>query len=197
MAVSHTTFSTKPPKSHDNLKVDLKVTVMLNYWNQFIKPYTEILSTISLSPMGRGEGGRLHTRYTENCEWWWYSRWPVVSPTSRYFRLRPLKSFTLLNVRSFRSHSYKSFRQPFSRFPFMVNWYYHHWVWSERRWKGLTRKRNDSRRWQTGRGLNHKPYSQSLLLKSIVHSWISMSQRMIQWCCVWRRKSVIVSMEDR
>ena len=31
MAVSQTTFSTKPPKSHDNLKVDLKVTVMLNY----------------------------------------------------------------------------------------------------------------------------------------------------------------------
>lgn len=168
---------------------------MLNYWHQFIKSYTEILSTISLSPMGRGEEGRLHTGYTENCGWWWYSRWPVVSPTSRYFRLRPPKSFTLLNVRSFRSRvTDKMFRQ---RFSFMVNWYYHHWVWSERWWNGLTRKRNDSRRRQAGRGLNRKPYSQSLPLKSIVHSWISMSQRMIQWCCVWRRKSVIVSMEDR
>ena len=68
MAVSQKTFSTKPPKSHDNLKVDLKVTVMLNYWNQFIKSYTEILSTISLSPMGRGEGeGCTHaTRKTAN-----------------------------------------------------------------------------------------------------------------------------------
>ena len=36
----------------------------------------------------------------------------------------------------------------------MVNWYYHHWVWSERWWNGLTRKRNYSRRKQTGRGLN-------------------------------------------
>ena len=113
MAVSQTTFSTKPPKSHDNLKVDLKVTVMLNYWNQFIKSYTEILSTISLSPMGRGEEGRLHTGYTENCGWWWYSRWPVVSPTSRYFRQRPLKSFTLLNVRSFRSRVIRCFANDF------------------------------------------------------------------------------------
>lgn len=172
---------------------------MLNYWNQFIKSYTEMLSTISLSPIGRGGGGRgrLHTRYTENCEWWCYSRWPVVSPTSRYFRLCPLKSFAL-NVRPVVSLAcYKSFRQRFSRFPFMVNWYYHHWVWSERWWNGLTRKRNYSRRKQTGRGLNRKPYSQSLPRKSVVHSRISMSQRMIQWCCVWRRKSVIVSMEDR
>ena len=115
MALSQTTFSTKPLKSHDNLKVDLKVTVMLNYWNQFIKSYTEILSTISLSPMGRGEGGRLHTRYTENCEWRWYSRWSVVSPTSRYFRLRPLKSFAL-NVRSFRWHVISRFANDFLDF---------------------------------------------------------------------------------
>ena len=45
------------PKSQHNLQVDLKVTVMLNYWNQFRKSYTEMLSTISLSPVGRGGGG--------------------------------------------------------------------------------------------------------------------------------------------
>ena len=67
-------------------------------------------------PYGEGGGGRLHTRYTENCEWWWYSRWPVVSPTSRYFRLRPLKSFTFLNVRSFRSHVISRFANDFLDF---------------------------------------------------------------------------------
>ena len=105
------------PKSQHNLQVDLKVTVMLNYWNQFRKSYTEMLSTISLSPVGRGGGGRerLHTRYTENCEWWCYLRWPVVSPTSRYFRLRPLKSFAL-NVRSFRSHVISRFANDFLDF---------------------------------------------------------------------------------
>ena len=51
------------PKSQHNLQVDLKVTVMLNYWNQFRKSYTEMLSTISLSPVGRGggEGEAAHT----------------------------------------------------------------------------------------------------------------------------------------
>ena len=37
---------------------------------------------------------------------------PVVSPTSRYFRLRPLKSFAL-NVRSFRSHIISRFANYF------------------------------------------------------------------------------------
>ena len=103
MAVSQTTFSIRTPE----------VPWQLKGWSQgychaeLLKSVHKVLHGNTVYnlpfPYREGGGGKAAYRLHGNCRWWWYSRWPVVSPTSRYFRLRPLKSFTLLNVRSFRS----------------------------------------------------------------------------------------------